>query len=106
MQGFVNWTSKDVGAMKYEIERKAPGETNFSKVGELVPTAGISLATRSYEFINTLATGASGSFSYRIRQIIDTAVATFAAVYVDTTVANLIPCVVTGVINPGTIIIM
>jgi hypothetical protein len=38
MQNFCNWTSKDVGAMKYEIERKAPGETNFSKVGELTPT--------------------------------------------------------------------
>lgn len=101
---FVNWTSKDVGAMKYEIERKGPGEINFSKVGELVPTAGASLATHSYEFINTLATGASGSFSYRIRQIIDTAAATFTAVYVDTTVSNLAsPCVVTGVVNPGTI---
>jgi hypothetical protein len=101
---FVNWTSKDVGAMKYEIERKGPGEINFSKVGELAPTAGVSLATHNYEFINTLATGASGSFSYRITQIIDTATATFSAVYVDTTVANLAsPCVVTGVVNPGTI---
>jgi len=101
---FVNWTSKDVGAMKYEIERKAPGETNFSKVGELAPTTGISLAAHSYEFINTLATGTSGSFSYRIRQIIDTAAATFAAVYIDTTVANVAsPCVVTAVVNPGTI---
>src|SRR6186997_520912 len=52
----VRWISKDVGAMKYEIERKAPGETNFSKVGELAPTAGASLAKHSYEFINTLAT--------------------------------------------------
>ena len=101
---FVNWTSKDVGAMKYEIERKGPGETNFSKVGELAPTTGVSLATHNYEFINTLATGASGSFSYRIRQIIDTAAATFTAVYVDTTIANLASsCVVTGVVNPGTI---
>jgi subtilisin family serine protease len=101
---FVNWTSKDVGAMKYEIERKAPGETNFSKVGELAPTAGVSLATHSYQFINTLTTGASGSFSYRIRQIMDTAAASFTAVYVDTTVSNLAsPCVVTGVVNPGTI---
>ena len=100
----VNWTSKDVGAMKYEIERKAPGETNFSKVSELNPTAGVSLAIHNYEFINTLTTGASGSFSYRIRQIIDTAAATFTAVYVDTTVANLAsPCVVTGVVNPGTV---
>ena len=101
---FVNWTSKDVGAMKYEIERKGPGETNFSKVGELAPTTGVSLATHNYEFINTLATGASGSFSYRIRQIIDTAAGTFTAVYVDTTIANLASsCVVTGVVNPGTI---
>jgi subtilisin family serine protease len=101
---FVNWTSKDVGAMKYEIERKAPGETSFSKVGELTPTAGVSLATHSYEFINTLATGASGNFSYRIRQIIDTAIASFTAVYVDTTLANVTsPCVVTAVVNPGTL---
>ena len=101
---FVNWTSKDVGAMKYEIERKAPGETSFSKVGELTPTVGVSLATHSYEFINTLATGASGSFSYRIRQIIDTATASFTAVYVDTTLANVTsPCVVTSVVNPGTL---
>ena len=101
---FVNWTSKDVGVMKYEIERKGPGETSFSKVGEVVPTAGASLAIHSYEFINTLTTGATGMFSYRIRQIIDTDAATFAAVYIDTTVANLAsPCVVTAVVNPGTI---
>jgi subtilisin family serine protease len=99
----VNWTSKDVGAMKYEIERKAPGETNFSKVGELTPTAGVSLATHSYQFTNTLATGASGNFSYRIRQIIDTANTSFTAVYIDTTLANISSlCVVTAVVNPGT----
>jgi subtilisin family serine protease len=100
---FVNWTSKDVGAMKYEIERKVPGETSFSKIGELVPSAGVSLATNTYQFTNTLTTGSAGTFSYRIRQIIDTAVATFTAVYIDTTVANVAsPCVVTGVVNPGT----
>src|SRR5436190_6789372 len=100
----LNWTSKDIGAMKYEIERKAPGETNFSKVGERIPTAGVSLTTHSYEFINTLANGASGNFSYRIRQIIDTAAASFTAVYVDTTLANVTsPCVITAVVNPGTI---
>src|SRR5258705_10155935 len=73
---FVDWTSKDVGAMKYEIERKGPGETNFTKIGELTPSAGASLATHNYEFINTLTTGTSGMFSYRIRQIIDTVAAT------------------------------
>ena len=99
----VNWTSKDVGAMKYEIERKGPGETNFTKVGDINPTAGSQFATHTYQFENTLATGASGSFSYRIKQIIDTAAATLTSVYIDTTIANVsTPCVVTGVVNPGT----
>ncbi|HET6766067.1 MAG TPA: S8 family serine peptidase, partial [Chitinophagaceae bacterium] len=99
----VNWTSKDISAMKYEIERKGPGETNFTKVGELSPAAGISLATHSYQFATTLSTGSSGSFSFRIKQIIDTASAGFAAVYIDTTVATLASaCVITAVVNPGT----
>jgi Subtilase family/Secretion system C-terminal sorting domain len=85
----VSWSSNDYGAMKYEIERKAPGETNFSKVGELSATTGLSLAIHNYQFINTVATGSSGTFSYRIRQIIDTAAVTFTAVFIDTTVATL-----------------
>ena len=99
---FVNWTSKDVSAMKYEIERKAPGETNYSKVGEVPAVAGVVLANHSYEFINTIPTGSSGVYSYRVRQIIDTATATFAHVYIDTTNASVAaPCVVTAVVNPG-----
>lgn len=86
---YVNWTSKDVGAMKYEIERKGPGETNFTKIGEITPIPGVSLTTHSYEFINNLPIGSSGAFSYRIRQIIDTAPATFTDVYIDTTTATI-----------------
>jgi hypothetical protein len=98
---FINWTSKDVRAMKYEVERKAPGETVFTKIGEVNPATGDILATHSYEFINTLITGTSGVFSYRIRQIIDTAAATFTDAYIDTTTATVSsPCVVTGVPNP------
>ena len=99
----ISWTSKDVGAMKYEIERKGPADLNFSKVGELTPATGVSLASHNYTFTNTLAAGTAGSFSYRIRQIIDTATATFSAFYIDTTTANVASaCVVTGVVNPGT----
>lgn len=100
----ISWRSRDIGSMKYEIERKGPGETNFTKVGELSAAAGVSLAPHNYEFINKLATGSSGAFSFRIKQIIDTAAASFAAVYIDTTIANLASgCVVTAVVNPGTI---
>jgi hypothetical protein len=86
--------------MKYEIERKAPGESVYTKVGELNPQAGLVLANRSYQFDNDLTGGSSGNFSYRIRQIIDTAVASFYAVYIDTTNISVSSCVVTGNPNP------
>ena len=79
------WNSKDIAAMKYEIERKGPGELAYTKIGEMNPLAGIVLANRSYQFMNGLTDGSSGNFSYRIRQIIDTAISTFTAVYIDTT---------------------
>jgi len=98
----ISWSSKDVAAMKYEVERKAPGETSFTKVGELNPQAGVVLANRNYQFNNDLTSGTSGNFSYRIRQIIDTATATFTAVYIDTTNINISSaCVVTGSTNPN-----
>ncbi len=96
----INWTSKDVSAMKYEIERKVPGEIVYTKVGELNPQAGVILAIHNYQFNNAIISPASGIVSYRIRQIIDTAIATFAAVYIDT--ANVtIPggCFATGTGN-------
>ena len=95
----VRWTSKDVSAMKYEIERKRPGETSFTKIGEITPTAAVSLTTHSYEFINNLPIGSSGTFSYRIRQIIDTAAATFTDLYIDTTTATIASACIP---NPGT----
>jgi len=101
---FINWTSKDISTagMKYEVERKAPGDTGFIKIAEVNPTAGSILSNHSYEFINTLPTGTSGIFSYRIRQIVDTSAAGFTALYLDTaTVTIASPCVVTGVVNPG-----
>lgn len=96
----VNWTSRDLGNMKYEIERKVPGEVIYSKVGELPAQAGIVLANHSYQFNNAIISPTAGTVSYRIRQIIDTTAATFAAVYIDT--ANVtIPdgCFATGTGN-------
>lgn len=97
----ISWSSKDVGAMKYEIERKAPGETSFSKIAEMNPQAGLLLANRSYQFNNDLVSGSAGSYSYRVRQIIDTATASFSAVYIDTTTINISSgCIVTSTTNP------
>lgn len=80
----LNWTSKDVAAMKYEIERKAPGENVYNRIGEVNPQAGNVLANHSYQFTNTLSNVPIGTVSYRVREVVDTASATFTAVYIDT----------------------
>lgn len=98
----VSWNSKDMNAMKYEIERKAPGETVYSKIGDVLAQGGDVLANKSYQFNNDLTSGSSGNYSYRIRQIIDTATAGFTAVYIDTTNITISsPCVVTAVTDPN-----
>ncbi len=80
----LSWSSKDVAAMKYEIERKAPGEISFIKVGELNPQPGNVLTNHDYQTTNTLSNVNTGPVSYRIRQIIDTAAASFTAINIDT----------------------
>lgn len=90
----ITWESKDVSSMKYEIERKTPNDINFIKIGETNPQAGTILSNHSYQFTNTLNNIPVGTtISYRIRQIIDTAAASFAAVYLDTvTITTVMSC--------------
>ena len=80
----LNWTSKDVSAMRYEIERKMAGETSYTKIAMVNPQAGNVLVNHTYEFRNNLLNVTPGNFSYRIRQVIDTTTATFMALYIDT----------------------
>lgn len=95
----LTWTSKDVEAMKYEIERKAPGESAYTKVAERFGT-GASFANHTYTLSDSLANVSTGTVSYRIRQIIDTAAASFMADYIDTLAVNFSsPCLTTG-LNP------
>jgi len=103
----INWTSKDVSAMKYEIERKAPGDTGYIKIADVPATANVSiLTTHTYNKTDALADMQTGSFSYRVKQIIDTSESGFKAIYIDTvTVSNATPCVTTTlriVPNPAT----
>ncbi len=98
----ISWNSKDVSAMKYEIERKAPSDGSYIKIAELTAQAGDSLAVRNYQYHNDLTSGSVGVYSYRIRQIIDTSAAGFTAVYIDTASITLSsPCIVTGTTDPG-----
>jgi hypothetical protein len=89
----INWRSKDVQAMKYEIERKAPGDSVYIKLGEQTSQAGLVLANRSYQFSNSITGLPAGIVSYRIKQIIDTAAASFSFIYIFPANANIqIPC--------------
>ncbi|MFN2458327.1 MAG: S8 family serine peptidase [Chitinophagaceae bacterium] len=93
----INWTSKDVASMKYEIERKAPGEANFTKVAERFGSGSV-FATHVYQLTDTLVNVQAGTISYRIRQVIDTSAASFFADYLDTiSVATNSSCITTGI---------
>lgn len=97
----LNWSSKDVDAMKYEVQRKAPGDADYIKVGDVNPLVGTVLANHSYQFTNTLTNVAAGTVSYRIRQIIDTATAGFSAAFIDTATITTTACTTTGTNDPG-----
>ena len=79
----LNWTSKDVATMKYEIERKSPGDSAFTKIGER-QGSGVVFGNRNYEFSDPVTNLPAGTIQYRIRQVIDTTMAGFTAGYIDT----------------------
>jgi hypothetical protein len=97
----LNWTSKDVSAMKYEIERKVFGETNYTKIADVAAQSNVAVLTNhSYQQTDSLINAQAGTVSYRIRQVTDTSAATFTAAYIDTVDISLgTSCVTTGV-NP------
>lgn len=96
----LNWTSKDVAAMKYEIERKAPGDAAYIKIAEKNAQNGSILSNHSYQFIDTLKEISSGTISYRIRQITDTTASALTAIIIDTTETSLnTPCTNDNIIS-------
>jgi hypothetical protein len=81
----LNWTSKDIGAMKYEIELKTAGDTSFRKIADINPVDGSVLAAHSYQFNYALNNTGAETLAFRIRQVIDTSATTYTAVFLDTT---------------------
>lgn len=87
-QTTLNWNSKDMHSMRYEIERLDPGQSNFLKVGEQWGSGSI-FGNNSYQFTEQLNGIPAGVVRYRIRQVIDTAAGGFSATYLDTVSINL-----------------
>ncbi|HET7896982.1 MAG TPA: S8 family serine peptidase, partial [Flavisolibacter sp.] len=93
----LNWTSKDVSSMVYEIERRGAGETAYKKIGTQQGT-GTVFQAQSYQFIDSSLNLSPGTVTYRIRQVIDTAAATFMAGYIDSVSINYSQsCNITGI---------
>lgn len=99
----ITWSTKDVSAMRYEIERKAPGEVNYTKIADVSATPGTPLlANKTYTYVNTLVGVPAGTVSYRINQFIDTAAATLTSAYIDTASVTIAAgCFATGTIDPN-----
>ncbi len=76
----LDWSSKDMKAMKYEIERKVPGNSSYQKLAE-IKGQGDLLQAYSYQFMDSLSDISAGTITYRIKQVIDTV--SFTGVYLD-----------------------
>ncbi|HTM91420.1 MAG TPA: T9SS type A sorting domain-containing protein, partial [Flavisolibacter sp.] len=85
----LQWTSKDVSSMKYEIERRIPGQTGFLKIAEQKGTGNIFSTRSPYQFQDVLSGVEKGTVTYRIKQIADTSKAGFTFAYIDTVTINL-----------------
>jgi len=85
----IQWTSKDMSAMKYEIERKLPGQNNFIKIAERNGTGNIFGTRPAYQYQDVLSGVAPGVITYRIRQILDTSVSALTAIFIDNITVDL-----------------
>lgn len=98
----LSWTSKDVSAMYYQVEQKLPGQAGYSLIGT-VSTNGSSanvLANHTRQYTISLDSVSAGTVSYRIRQIIDTAAASFTAIYIDTANVTITsPCLLADAVK-------
>lgn len=95
----LQWTSKDVSSMKYEIERRIPGQTSFLKIAERKGTGNV-FSTNSYQLQDVLSGVENGIVTYRVKQIADTSKTGFTFAYIDTVTVDLqSPCINENVID-------
>jgi serine protease AprX len=78
----LNWNSKDNSSMRYEVERKLPDETVYTKIQTIAVTQP-SYDNHVYQATDVITNSPAGPVSYRIRQVIDTTATGFAAFYID-----------------------
>ncbi len=86
----INWNSKDISSMRYDIERKLPSEINYTKIQSIVITGSV-FANRNYQYQDNISSSSTGIITYRIKQVLDTTTATFTEFAIDSATVNLLP---------------
>lgn len=90
----INWKSKDVESMRYELQRMLPGESSYTTLQQSAPAAGQLLRNSTYQYTDRLETSQTGIINYRVVQWIDTAAATKRPVLIDSAQVQLLgPCI-------------
>jgi len=84
----IAWKTKDANSMKFEIERLAPGQVTYTKVGE-VQGQGSILAIHNYTYDDIMTNVQAGVIKYRIKQVIDTVIASYSSTYIDSATVTL-----------------
>ena len=97
----INWSSKDLSTMRYDIERKLPNEPNYSII-KSISAAGIVFSNQTYQYSDVVTNSVVGNIQYRIKQVIDTSNLGFDAYPIDSaTVILNNSCTTTSIIEIG-----
>ena len=90
----ITWKSKDVGSMRYELQRKLPGEPGYTTLQQIAPAAGLNLRNSNYQYTDRILINPTGAITYRVIQWIDTATASKESILLDSVSLLLSdPCV-------------
>ncbi len=81
----ITWSSRDVNAMYYVVEGRTASETAFTPITTVTASGGTVLTKRDYNYtITNTAQLANTTLAVRVRQVIDTAAASYTEVVLDT----------------------
>ncbi len=87
----ISWSSKDIKTMLYYVERKLPGETNYTKI-KTIAAKGTSFSSQQYNINDTINPGITGTVNYRIKQVIDTSSAGYDEYIIQSASADITAC--------------
>ncbi|RXK57842.1 T9SS type A sorting domain-containing protein [Lacibacter luteus] len=95
----IQWGSKDIASMQYKVERKLPGETNYSVI-QTVAAKGTVFSAQNYSINDAMQV--SGIIQYRITQVMDTNTTSYRAYAIDSvSVTAGSSCATTNILDPA-----